>query len=163
MKDDIVSSTAFTVAQGILLVSRKRKINSLVSDLEKRFYIEILKSSNGGRKKLKQVQNPVFRFLVPFIERLMIPGLTIHYVLRKKAIEKFTRSALKNGAQQIINLGAGFDSLAYRLAIEYPEVNSIEIDHPATHQVKKEVARVRTFRFQTVDCIYYRRCINVSR
>ncbi|MES0490845.1 MAG: class I SAM-dependent methyltransferase [Leptospirales bacterium] len=138
MKDDIVSSTAFTVAQGILLVSRKTKVNTLVSEIEKIFYREILKSSNSGRKKLKQVQNPVFRFIVPFIEKLMIPGLTIHYALRKKAIEKFTRSALKSGAKQIINLGAGFDSLAYRLGIEYPEVNLIEIDHPATHKVKKD-------------------------
>jgi len=53
---------------------------------------------------------------------MMIPGLMIHYVLRKNAIEKFTRNAIQEGAEQIVNLGAGFDSLLYRLAHELPGV-----------------------------------------
>ena len=138
MKDDEVSSTAFSVAQGILYISQKKKLKNLVSEPEKTFYNQILTSSKEGIKKWKQLQSPIFRFSVPIIERLMIPGLTIHYVLRKKAIENFTRSALKNGARQLVNLGAGFDSLAYRVAAEYPEVRCIEVDHPATHHVKKE-------------------------
>jgi len=138
MKDDKVSSTAFSVAQGILLVSRNGKTASLVNPLEKSFYEKILLASESGRKKWKQVQSPVFRFFVPFLERLMIPGLTVHYVLRKKAIEDFTRSALAKGAKQVVNLGAGFDSLAWRLCPEFPKVRFIEVDHPATHKVKKE-------------------------
>jgi len=38
----------------------------------------------------------------------------------------------------VINLGAGFDTLAYRLLQKYKEVNFIEIDHLATHKIKRD-------------------------
>lgn len=138
MKDDTVSSTAFSVAQGVMYISGKNKLASLVSDPEKNFYEKILQSSSAGLKKWKQLNNPLFLFMVPFAEKLMVPGLTIHYVLRKKAIENFTRLSIENGAKQVVNLGAGFDSLAYRLAVEDPKLTLIEVDHPATHKIKKE-------------------------
>lgn len=141
MKEDEVSSTAFSVAQGVYYISQKNKLQELVTPEEKTFYKTILTSSQEGLKKWKQLQSPIFRFFVPFLEKLMIPGLTIHYVLRKKTIEQFTNEALKNGAKQLISLGAGFDSLVYRTAVKNPKVRCIEIDHPATQRVKKEAIK----------------------
>jgi len=138
MQDDTVSSTAFNVAQGILFTSTRKNVSALVSEQEKIFYRNIMDASNAGREKLKQIESPMFRLMIPMIEKLMIPGLTIHYILRKKAIEGFVRSAIKEGAKQIVNLGAGFDSLAYRLTEEDSSLRILEIDHPATHKVKKE-------------------------
>ncbi len=138
MKDDKVSLTAFNVAQGILYTAQRKKVKSLVSEEENLFYRDILNATETGRSKLKQLNNPVFKRLIPLIEKLMIPGLTVHYVLRKKAIEDFVRSSLEKGVRQVVNLGAGFDSLGYRLALEFKSVSFIEVDHPATHSVKKE-------------------------
>ena len=138
MKDNEVSSTAFNVAQGILYISQKKKLQKLVNEREKTFYKEILTSSTEGLKKWKQLQSPFFKALVPLAEKLMVPGLTVHYILRKKAIEEFARAAFQNGARQLVNLGAGFDSLAYRVALESPGIRCIEIDHPATSRVKQK-------------------------
>ena len=66
-------------------------------------------------------------------ERLLMPGITLHYVLRKRFIEEQTRKEIENGVNQVINLGAGFDTLAWRFHKQYPNVKFIEIDHPATN------------------------------
>lgn len=74
----------------------------------------------------------------PLLEKLMMPGITLHYVLRKRCIEAYTLETVKEGGTQVVNLGAGFDTLAYRLSRHHPSVNFIETDHPATHKVKKQ-------------------------
>lgn len=153
MKDHEVSSTAFNVAQGILLTSRRKTVNALVSEGERRFYEELLNATPLGKKKLGQLKNPLFRFLIPVVEKLMIPGLTIHYTLRKRAIEEYVRSSIESGVRQVVNLGAGFDSLAYRMAGQYPDLNVIELDHPATHGVKKEALSKMEKRFSNLHLI----------
>ena len=87
---------------------------------------------------MRQLDSWWFPPLVPVMERLMIPGITLHYVLRKRYIEDYTLKMLYAGCTQVLNLGAGFDTLAYRLAKRYPDVDFIEVDHPATHQVKTQ-------------------------
>jgi len=69
----------------------------------------------------------------------MIPGLALHQALRKRFIERVVRAALARGCRQVVVLGAGFDTLALRLHKEFPEVNFLELDHPATQRIKKEV------------------------
>lgn len=138
MKDDEVSSTALTVLQGILYTGRKKEYAHLVSDEVKDACINILESSEAGKKRLKLLDSKLFTMSVPLIEKLMIPGLTLHYALRKKYIEEFVENAIERGFTQVVNLGAGFDTLAYRLSQKYANVNFIEIDHPATQRVKRE-------------------------
>ncbi len=57
-------------------------------------------------------------------------------------IDDLVREAIRVGAQQLILLGAGFDSRPYRL----PEANGIavfEVDHPATQRAKRERLKAR--------------------
>ena len=68
---------------------------------------------------------------------IFIPGMFSHYVVRKMFIEEQVRKALKSGIVQAVVVGAGFDTLALRLADDFPEVFFLEIDHPATQNVKK--------------------------
>lgn len=137
MKDNEASSTAYTVLQGLLYISSKPEFSALVSDDVKKIGRHIMQSSAEGIKRLKQLKNPFFLAALPFAERLMLPKITLHYLLRKTYIEQQVREAITHGATQVINLGAGFDTLLYRLAKENPNLNCIEIDHPATHAVKK--------------------------
>lgn len=63
-------------------------------------------------------------------------------VVRTRAIDDLVKDAVASGAHQLILLGAGFDSRAYRL----PGIQKIavfEVDHPATQQAKRE--RLATF------------------
>jgi len=55
---------------------------------------------------------------------------------RKSFCESEVRAAITRGATQILVLGAGYDTLAWRLASEFPLVAFFEIDHPATARVK---------------------------
>jgi len=76
------------------------------------------------------------RILARALESVTIPGITLHYLLRKRYIEDTIREHLKNGIEQVIVLGGGFDTLAIRLHTEFPTVNFIELDHPGTQRVK---------------------------
>ena len=66
------------------------------------------------------------------IERATLPGIVAHHWHRKHHIEARCRNALAQGVRRVVVLGAGFDTLVFRLAPEFPEVEFIEIDHPAT-------------------------------
>ncbi|BDX05139.1 class I SAM-dependent methyltransferase [Planctobacterium marinum] len=138
MKDNEASSTAYTVLQGLLFVAQKPEFSHLVSARNRELGTHILQSSEQGRKRLKQIHSTVGKILLPLMERLILPSIGLHYALRKAYIEKKVREAIDAGATQIINLGAGFDTLLYRLAEENDKLNCIEIDHPATHQVKEK-------------------------
>ena len=63
------------------------------------------------------------------IERITIPGILLHYALRKKCIAKLARSALANGGTQVVVIGAGFDPLSSELQREFPTALFWEIDH----------------------------------
>ncbi|MBD2773343.1 class I SAM-dependent methyltransferase [Iningainema tapete] len=73
------------------------------------------------------------------IEQWKLPGITIHNLLRKLWFEDKVRDALDSGCSQIVVIGPGFDTLAYRLHQEFPAVRWWEIDHPATQQIKRIV------------------------
>ena len=66
------------------------------------------------------------------MERSTIPGVLLHYALRKKCIGELARSALGNGISQVVVLGAGFDPLSSELQWEFPDAQFWEVDHPAT-------------------------------
>lgn len=136
MKENKASQTAYTVLQGLMYVARKTRHKDLVTE-EMRAYGEmILSATQEGQKRLHQIEQPGFGWSVRIREALLVPGLTLHYILRKKAIEYRARQLIAEGVEQIICLGAGFDSLALRLANEFRHVNVIEIDHPETQRDK---------------------------
>nr|CRH06417.1 Protein of unknown function [Candidatus Magnetococcus massalia] len=137
MKENKVSSTALTVMQGILYTAGYTEDRHLVTEPQIAACRRILQSIPEGEKRLKQLESPLFRGITPWIERLLIPGITRHYVLRKHFIETTTRELLNDGIQQLVVLGAGFDTLAWRLAQEKPDLTSIEIDHPNTSTLKQ--------------------------
>ena len=85
---------------------------------------------------LKIVRQGWFRPIAKLIERITIPGILLHYALRKKCITELVRSALTNGVAQVVILGAGFDPLSSELQREFPSAQFWEIDHPATQRHK---------------------------
>ena len=62
----------------------------------------------------------------------MMPGQFEAFAHRKAFCEKQVREGIAAGATQILVLGAGYDTLGWRLASEFPGVRFHEIDHPAT-------------------------------
>jgi methyltransferase (TIGR00027 family) len=66
----------------------------------------------------------------------MLPGQFEAFAHRKAFCERQARDGIGAGATQILVLGAGYDTLGWRLAPEFPDVNFFEIDHPATASLK---------------------------
>ena len=91
------------------------------------------------------------RWLAWAAERATIPGLMLHFMLRKRWIEQAVRGALARGCQQVVVLGAGYDTLAARLAPEFPAVRFVEIDHPATQAVKRAAVDRPNLQFTAAD------------
>ena len=141
MKEEQASSTAFTVVQGMLLTNIRPAYIGVLGEETEQACREILGASDEGRRRLKQLESPLFRTVAPLAERMMMPGFTLHYVLRKRFIEQTTEQALSEGYTQVVSLGAGFDTLEWRLHRKHPESTFIEIDHPATSQVKREALK----------------------
>lgn len=69
-----------------------------------------------------------------------IPGGYSSGLARTKYIDDLLEQSVRNGIQQVIILGAGFDTRALRLPF-LQAVPVIEIDHPNTAKLKLEVLR----------------------
>jgi methyltransferase (TIGR00027 family) len=79
-----------------------------------------------------------FRRVQSAIERGLTPGISLHLALRKCFFEDQMRRAYAEGVRQLVVIGAGYDSLALRLAREWPDLQAIEVDHPATQAAKRQ-------------------------
>jgi methyltransferase (TIGR00027 family) len=64
------------------------------------------------------------------------PGSRTSLIARTRLIDNYVASAVASGIQQIVILGAGFDSRAYRIA-GAERAGFFEVDHPNTSRVKK--------------------------
>ena len=63
------------------------------------------------------------------------PGARTSAVARTRLADDLLRDALRNGARQVLILGAGFDTRAYRLP-EIATARVFEVDHPFTQAAK---------------------------
>ena len=59
----------------------------------------------------------------------MLPGQFEAFAHRKAFCERHVRDCIGLGFSQVLVLGAGYDTMEWRLAPEYPGVNFFEIDH----------------------------------
>jgi methyltransferase (TIGR00027 family) len=131
------SRTALLIAASLVLLHDDAKYSRLVSKTSADLCAQVLQEHSWQtRLFLKIVQQTWFRPIAKLIERITIPGILLHYTLRKKCIRELVRSALANGVTQVVILGAGFDPLSSELQLEFPTAVFWEIDHPATQRHK---------------------------
>jgi hypothetical protein len=71
------------------------------------------------------------------------PGVFFHHVARTKHIDALLSAEIDAGMEQVVLLGAGYDTRAYRFAARLDGKRVFEVDHPATSAMKqRRVARV---------------------
>jgi methyltransferase (TIGR00027 family) len=63
-------------------------------------------------------------------------GLRLFIAMRSRFAEDLARRAIANGVRQIVVLGAGLDTFAYRLERTH-DLRVFELDHPATQAEKR--------------------------
>ena len=66
----------------------------------------------------------------------MMPGQFEAFAYRKAFCEHQVREGINAGSIQILVLGAGYDTMGWRLAPEFTDVNFFEIDRPGTSRLK---------------------------
>lgn len=144
MRADRPSSTATLIAMATVLTARDARFAQYVPP--------------GGTVLCERCLTGAQRWLTRMpalaraIERATVPGLCLHFMLRKRWIEHAVRSALARGARRVVVIGAGYDTLALRLAREFPALRFTEVDHPATQAVKRAaLAASPNVRFVAAD------------
>lgn len=75
----------------------------------------------------------------PLMQRQM-PGTYTFFLARGRFFEAALQEALAEGATQVVLLGAGFDTRAYRIAYA-PGVRVFEVDAPPTSALKQDRVR----------------------
>ncbi len=78
------------------------------------------------------------RLMLAFVDR-WAPGGQELLTIRARLSDDEAIEFAKAGGQQIVLLGAGFDTLALRLQDRLSAVKVFEVDHPATQNIKREV------------------------
>jgi methyltransferase (TIGR00027 family) len=83
------------------------------------------------------VKVPGLRRLVPHLAERRIPGSYYFETARTHHLDAVVRAELKRGISQLVVLGAGYDSRAYRMADELRAVTVFEVDLPAMSAIKR--------------------------
>ena len=137
MRDDKPSATAYLIVRSTYLLSLDPTLSYLVSEQSAELSRRFIQSRCRFRRSLDAITN--LSPIASALERLTIPGIRLHYALRKRYIEEIARDSLRRGTSQMAVIGAGFDTLALRLSREFTETEFFEIDHPATQREKRRV------------------------
>jgi methyltransferase (TIGR00027 family) len=137
MKAEQASSTAKVIAASTIALHHDPRTTNLVAPGAAALSELMLNSQPADRWLARSAKHPVTRRLWRAVEALTLPGIVQHYWHRKRWIEQQCRQALQSGANRIVVLGAGFDTLGLRLVAERPALSVLEIDHPATQAAKR--------------------------
>ncbi|HEY0462101.1 MAG TPA: SAM-dependent methyltransferase [Pyrinomonadaceae bacterium] len=144
MKTNQGSATAYLIAESAVYLADNKTLASLIEPQT----VALSEYFAGARPLTQKLiflakRRRFFRPVFDALEKLIIPGIQLHYLVRKRRLEEIARAAIGDGFSQIVVLGAGFDTLALRLHGDYPNINFIEIDHPATLAEKRRVIESR--------------------
>ena len=86
---------------------------------------------------------PLGRRIGPRVAERVLPGSYWFELARVKHMDEVLRNELAAGVRQLVILGAGFDTRAYRFADRLGNVATFEVDQPSISALKRErVTRV---------------------
>jgi methyltransferase (TIGR00027 family) len=135
MKTGVVSQTALSTAMGRALETNRSTSDRLFEDPYALGFLPVLHQSI-----VRLLRVPV---LGPGLLRMRdrkFPGIIGNLLCRTRFIDDALRQSLREGIEQVLILGAGLDSRAYRIGA--PEhVRFFEVDHPDTQAWKRTRAR----------------------
>lgn len=124
------SQTAEVMALFRALETRRPSAERLFVDP----YAERFLRPSGYTLALLSRVPPLRALIIRILDRKW-PGARTSAVARTRLVDDFLKQGVRNGAAQVVLLGAGFDARAYRLS-EIAEARIFEVDHPATQAVK---------------------------
>ena len=138
MKAHRPSLTAIKVARGIVFVAEDPRVRELLPTGTVELNAQLLREAQLLSPSMERLyRKPWFRSFAHWVARHTTPGQIMTLPTKKRFLDDEVRRAIEGGARQLVLVGAGFDTLALRVAGQFADVGCFEIDHPATQQVKR--------------------------
>lgn len=136
MRKDKPSRTAYKVALNIITLGAKPGMDKVLPPGAVEAAAKLLVAS--GLVNATVVRCCRSQKMVSVYEAFdwMMPGQFEAFAHRKAFCERQVREGICKGSTQVLSLGAGYDTMGWRLAPEFIDVEFFEIDHPATAHLK---------------------------
>ena len=132
MRRDRPSRTALKVALNIITLGSKPGMEAILPDGIVDATQKLLVASGAAGERTVKWSRSQRSVAIYEAFDWMLPSQFEAFAHRKAFCERQVREGIDTGATQILVLGAGYDTLGWRLAPEFPGVAFYEIDHPAT-------------------------------
>lgn len=84
---------------------------------------------------------------------IAVPGVCGSVIARTRFIDDCLAKAIKKQIEQLVILGAGYDTRALRFSALKEKVKVFEIDHPATQQFK--LRQLKKYLWDLKQCVTY--------
>jgi len=141
MKKDTASKTAQYMALYRALETRRPKGRRLFTDPYAIHFLD-----RGYRLACRLSAFPPAERLFYYLIQRRIPGALASGLARTRLIDDLLELSIREGARQVIILGAGFDSRNLRLA-SLQKLPVVEIDHPDTARRKLKILKAHMSSF----------------
>jgi methyltransferase (TIGR00027 family) len=138
---EVSAGTARFISRSLVIASHERRYASILPPESAGLARQLLLAA-GDRWFVRAAASSAFRVACRGAEWGFLPGIILHYIVRKNCLEQWLRRACdpaQTGAgacRQIVVLGAGLDTLGWRLHREDAALSIIEVDRPAALRVK---------------------------
>ena len=128
MRPDKPSQTALRVALARAIESRLPKKKRLCFDSHAKYFLD------APSKRI--YESWYLRKLYYFRSDRFMPGIIGSVMIRTQFLDDYLRKSVAKGIEQLVILGAGYDTRAYRLTELLDSVKVYEVDHPSTQERK---------------------------
>ena len=127
MRKEKPSKTAYKVCMNIIALGAKAGMDKILPEGIVEASEKLLIDSGAAPPKIVKWAHSQRAVSIYEAFDWMMPGQFEAFAYRKAFCEKQVIDAISNGASQVLVLGAGYDTMGWRLAPTYPEVKFFEI------------------------------------
>jgi len=144
--------TSYELTLVLMTMARKAGYQDALAPQALALCEEYLSQTDQGRSRLKRLNSRIATFIMDVVTNKAAPGVMPWLLTRKIYIEKKARAFLaKYPDGQIVNIGAGLDTLLSRLASDYSSHAFIELDYPVVAELKRGTTEANNITFYGCD------------
>jgi methyltransferase (TIGR00027 family) len=138
MRANRPSRTALQVVQAIAFLAVDPQLAALLPPgLAESNEKLLLGSGLIKPRQLRRMESPRLRRFLTGFDRRVSGGQILFVGLRKRLLTDEANAAIANGCRQVLVVGGGLDTLAWRLAKAHGDILAVEVDHPASAARKR--------------------------
>jgi len=123
-------------SQSAEMCASGRAVESFLPEAKRVCYDPLAKHFLSTKLNILLCKNKYLRNVALALIEHLLPGGYGETVVRTKYIDRCLEERIIDGIKQLVILGAGYDSRAYRFPELAKEVKVFEVDFPATQEVK---------------------------